>query len=78
MEDLPNPLTELADELLVANVAFAEQFVEIDFFDPRRQGPGVVEFTKLSLDRTQFLDSIEFIEEHLRDLVDEALRERRK
>lgn len=72
-----NPLT-MGDELMIFSVMFGEGGVEIDFLDPRRQAEGLNEITKLGIDRTLMRDEIEDIEERIRDLIDEALRNRRK
>lgn len=74
-----NPLQgRLGDELLIGNVTFGTDAIEIDFFDPRRQGSGFAEMTKLAIDRHIMLDEIEEIEERLRDIIDETLTRRRK
>lgn len=77
MSDDINPL-ELGDELMVFTVVFGEGGIEIDFLDPRRQSEGLNEITKLGIDRTLMATEIEEIEEAVRDLIDEALRNRRK
>lgn len=77
--DIPDPVAlELGDELHLFNIAFSPEVVEIDFLDPRRQAKGVTELTKIGIERRDFEDEVESIEEAIRDLVDEALRRRRK
>lgn len=76
MEERPNPLD--SDEITVASASFSDDMVEVDFFDPRRQSDAVMEFTKIVIDKNAYLDSVEYIEEQLRDLIDDALSDRRK
>lgn len=75
MPEPQNPL-ELGDELLIFNVGFGPDGIEVDFLDPRRQAKGLTEVTKLGIDRG--MDLIDQLEELVRDIVDEALRERRQ
>lgn len=72
-----NPL-DLGDDLVIFNIAFGPDAIEVDFLDPRRQSKGLTEVTKLAIDRDLMRDEIEHAEELLRDLVDETLRTRRK
>jgi hypothetical protein len=74
MTDIPSPLEE---EVTIANVAFSDDYVEIDFFDPRRQCDSVLEFTKIMVKKTVFLDQIEELNELVIDLVDEAMLQKR-
>lgn len=79
MSDTPNPIQGMVDDrLVVANVIFGTEAIEVDFFDPRRQADGVVEYTKLGIERRLFLDEVEHLEELLRELIDDALVLRRK
>ena len=74
-----NPVQNvLNDELVLFSVGFSPEMVEVDFLDPRRQSKGMTEITKLGIERTQWADEIEHIEELVRDLIDDVLRERAK
>jgi HAMP domain-containing protein len=77
--DPSNPLSvAIEDDLFIFNVGFSPEGVEIDFLDPRRQAEGLNEITRLNIAKTLMPDEIEALEEAVRDLVDEALRSRRK
>lgn len=74
-----NPLDRIDDDrLVIANMAFSPDIVEIDFFDPRRQADGIMEFTKIAVERRLFVTEVDHLEEYIEDLIDEALRQRRK
>lgn len=79
-EEVTNPIHGMmdGDRLIIANVTFSPEVVEIDFFDPRRQGDGIVEFTKIAVERRLAPTEVDQIEELVEDLIDEALRQRRK
>lgn len=73
-----NPIKQLeGDGITIGSVLFSEGMLEIEFFDPRRQGDKIIEFTKLVIDRQAFWDDIDHIQEMLVDLIDDALRSRR-